>query len=278
MLKRKVWKNLISGMITTVCFAAFALDSYAGGTSDTSAAVMRLEQTSGDVKVTSSSGKASQIIQKMRLNSGDDVKSAAKSYAYISLDDSKVVKLDANSEAQIKKSGKKFEVSLVSGNLFFDVDKALGSDESFEIKSATMTMGIRGTCAQVEKKADNSTSITLLEGNLSCTLTDPKSGKSQSVQIKAGEHADFSTGEGYANGCQIIKRKAVVDDLRGFSLQYLADHSDTVRRILQQSGMDLRSLTRQKAAERLALDENGGSVSINDGRTSPSADWYSKGH
>ncbi len=210
----------------------------------------------------------------MRLNSGDDVKSAAKSYAFISLDDSKVVKLDANSEATIQKNGKKLEVSLLSGNLFFDVDKALGSNESFEIKSATMTMGIRGTCAQVERKADNSTSITLLDGTLSCTVTDPKSGKSQSVQLKAGEHADFNTGAAYANGCQIIKRKAVYDDLRGFSLQYLAENSDTVRRIYQQSGMDLRSLTKQKADERLALDENGGTVGVNDGRTSPYAGWF----
>ncbi len=276
--KRKVLKKLIAAVIIPVCLYVLSPCSYAGATADTSATIMRLEETTGDVKVTSASGKASQIIQKMRLNSGDDVKSAARSYAYISLDDSKVVKLDANSEATIKKNGRKFEVSLESGNLIFDVDKALGSGESFEIKSATMTMGIRGTCAQVEKKADNSTSITLLDGNLTCTVTDPKTGKSSSVEIKPGEHAELSTGDAYANGCQVVKRKASFDDLRGFSLMYLVEHSDTVRRIYQQSGMDLRNLTMQRAAERLALDENGGSVSINDGRTSPTADWYYGGH
>ncbi len=54
-MKRKVWKNIIAGIIIPVCFVSFALDSYAGGTSDTFAALMGHEQTSGYVKVTASS-------------------------------------------------------------------------------------------------------------------------------------------------------------------------------------------------------------------------------
>jgi ferric-dicitrate binding protein FerR (iron transport regulator) len=246
--------------------------------SDNSASVMRLEKTVGDVKVVDSAGKASQIIEKMRLGSGDDVASAAKSYAFISLDDSKVVKLDANSEAVVKKNNKNYELVLEAGNLLFNVDSPLKSDEGFEIKSATMTMGIRGTFAQVQRKSADTTDICLLEGSLSCTLTDPKSGKTQSIVLKPGDYAVFSTSSAYQEGGQIITRRATVDDLRGFTLQYIVDHQEVAQKIYEQSGIDLRSLTRQQADERLLRDESGQITEIYDGRTSPTADWYLGDH
>ncbi len=274
----KTVKNMILCLAMPVCLMVTSVTSLAGSASDTSASVMRLEKTTGTVKVTQSSGKDARVIEKMRLSSGDDIKSSAKSYAYISLDDNKAVKLDENSEATVKKSGKKLEVDLKSGNLLFDVDKALSSNESFEIKTATMTMGIRGTCAQVERRADNAASITLLDGSLSCTLTDPVTGKSQSVQLKAGEHADFLTGEAYANGGQIIKRKATFKDLKGFSLQYMLENKDTADRILKSSGIDLGSLTQKQVNEILSGEQGTPAPSDNGGRTSPTAEWYTKKH
>ena len=275
MRMKKTLKNMIICMAVPVCLMLTPVTSLAGSTADTSASVMRLEKTRGTVKVTQSSGKDAKVIEKMRLNSGDDIKSSSKSYAYISLDDSKAVKLDENSEATVRKSGKKLEVDLKSGNLLFDVDKALSGDESFEIKTATMTMGIRGTCAQVEKRADNAASVTLLDGSLNCTLTDPATGKSQSVQLKAGEHADFLTGEAYANGGQIIKRKATYKDLKGFSLQYILENKAAADRILKSSGIDLQGLTRKQVEEVISGEQSGAAPSDNGGRTSPTAEWYS---
>ena len=253
-----------------------SITSFAGN--DTSASVMRLEKTTGDVKLTSSSGKASRIIDKMRLNSGDDVQSMNKSYAYISLDDSKVVKLDANSEAAVSKNGNKLKVELKSGNLLFDVEKALQDYESMEIQTTNMTMGIRGTCAQVEVKSANVTSISLLDGTLSCTVTDRSTGKSQSITLRAGDHADFCTGPGYMNNCQIITRRAVTEDVRGFALDYIYDRVHLSSKIYEQSGLDFRYMPRKQVDDRLALDEGGGTVPINTGRTSPDARSYYGGN
>ena len=268
-------------LIYAVVFIGFMLTvvtAYAGSASDTTASVMRLEKTGGSVKVTQSSGKEAKVIEKMRLNSGDDVKSAAKSYAYISLDDSKAVKLDENSQAKVKKDGKKLEVALEAGNLIFDVDKALSGDESFEIKTTTMTMGIRGTCAQVERKSATHTSVTLLDGTLACTVTDPKTGNSQSVVLRPGEHADFHTGEAYTNNVQIIKRKVTLSDLRGFAVQYILENKATAARILKSSGLDLAGQPQAQEEEEHPSDSHhsGGDISGNDGRKSPTADWYSK--
>ena len=242
------------------------------------ASVMRLEKTIGDISVTSSAGSKTQIIEKMRLNSGDDVESLSSSYAYISLDDSKVVKLDEKSGASVNKNKKKYEMVLEYGNMFFDVDKPLESNEGFEIKSATMTMGIRGTCAQIEKKSENVTSVSLFEGTLSCIVVDPLTGNAQTIYLHAGDHADFCTGDGYMNRVQIITRRIVYEDIRGFVLEYILEKPGLAQRIYEQTGIDLRFLTKQQADAELAFDEAGGVRNVAAGRMSPSANWYSTGH
>ncbi len=275
---KSLCRSIIYSISIIICFLGLSKVVYAAGASDTSASVMRLERTDGDVKLTNSSGKESQIIQKMRLNNGDDIKSASKSYAYLSLDDTKAVKLDANSEAVVKKNKKKLEVDLASGNLIFNVDKALSSDESFEIKTANMTMGIRGTCAQIQKKSESLTTVCLLEGTLTCTLTDNRTGKTQTAVLRPGDIADFCAGDGYPDGGQILIRRVTINDLRGFSLQYIKEHPDVAQKIFEQTGIDLRNLPQKQVSERLMLDEAGLPAVVNTGRTSPTANYYLGDH
>ena len=106
---------------------------------------LRLEKTEGTVSVSNASGKAQTIKSGMRLYSGYKAGTAAKSYAYISLDDSKVVKLDAQSEVEVQKSGKKLEVMLSKGSFFFDVSQKVPGSESLNIRTSTMLTGVRGT-------------------------------------------------------------------------------------------------------------------------------------
>ena len=232
----------------TICVcgavACLLMNSVTALASDTSASVIRLEQITGTVKVTDSAGNPSQIIDKMRLNNEDD----------ISLDASKAVKMDAKSEAHVKKNKKKYELVLDSGNLIFDVSSPLQSSESMQIKTTNMTMGIRGTCAQVQKVSKNFTRICLLDGTLDVTVKDPDSGKSQSVVLNPGDAADCLTGEIYG-GCTINVGKVVFGDLRGFALQHLLTHPDTCQRIYEQSGLDFRNLTQQQVNDRLSNDE-----------------------
>ena len=108
-------------------------------------ATLRLEKTEGTVAVKNASGKAQSVKASMRLYSGYTTKTEKKSYAYISLDDSKVVKLDALSEVEVQQSGKKLEVMLSKGSLMFDVSEKLKSDESLNIRTSTMLTGVRGT-------------------------------------------------------------------------------------------------------------------------------------
>lgn len=68
-----------------------------------------------------------------------------QSYAYISLDSSKAVKLDANTKVQVRKQGSKLELLVTSGKLFFNVKAPLSSNQSLNIRTSTMVTGIRGS-------------------------------------------------------------------------------------------------------------------------------------
>ena len=153
---------------------------------------MRLEQTEGDVGVTNITKGDLTYTAGMRLGSGDDVDTDTASYAWISLDDSKAIKVDEVSEVEVRQKGKNLEALLVSGNLYFNVTVPLKSDESMNIRTSTMATGIRGTCGWVSIVDGCNTRVHLLEGVLHCKVINPVDGQIKTVTIHAGEWADFT--------------------------------------------------------------------------------------
>ena len=106
---------------------------------------LRLEATEGTVTLKNAQGTAKSIKEGMKLYKGDVTTTAAKSYAYISLDSSKAVKMDENSSVSIKQNGTENEVFLSEGNLLFNVTVPLKKTESLNIRTSTMVTGVRGT-------------------------------------------------------------------------------------------------------------------------------------
>lgn len=149
---------------------------------------LRLEKTEGTVTVESASGKSLSLRNGMRLYSGTKIKTSEGSYAYISLDSGKAVKLDASSESEVRKSGKKLELNLLSGELFFDVTVPLEKDESLNIRTSTMVTGVRGTSGYAVVYDCYHSEIVLLEGHLTIHKTLGSTGGSM-VEINGGEKA-----------------------------------------------------------------------------------------
>ena len=114
------------------------------------AKTIRLIKAEGDVTVLSSSGESLAIWEDMRLYGGTHVITAEASYAYLSLDDTKGVKLDASTDVEVRSRGRKLELLVHSGSIYFGVSAPLESDESMSIRTSTMAMGIRGTAGWVE--------------------------------------------------------------------------------------------------------------------------------
>ena len=114
------------------------------------ATTMKLEAVTGTVTVKNASGVAQTVRDGMRLYNGYTLSTAAASEAYISLDSSKAVKLGASGKARIKQSGKRLEVSVSAGELFFNVTAPLKTDESLNVRTSTMVTGVRGSFGWVK--------------------------------------------------------------------------------------------------------------------------------
>ena len=166
MRKRILALTLALSLLLTAC---------GGGAS---AVTMRLKKTEGTVGVSDNGGKDVTPREDLSLYSGYRVDTQTESYAWVSLDEAKLAKLDQDSEIAITKEGKKLEIEVASGSLFFNVTQPLADDESMDIRTSTIMVGIRGTFGWVTQNT-----AALLEGTVEVTAGE------QSVTISAGEMA-----------------------------------------------------------------------------------------
>lgn len=164
---------------------SLALPAAAAETADT----LRLEKTEGTVKVSNASGKSVTVTKGMRLYSGYTISTEKDSYAYVSLDSTKAVKLDASSKAEVQKSGKKLELTATAGKLFFNVTAPVEKDESLNIRTSTMVTGVRGTSGWVEVTNRFTSRVHLLEGTLTVTSSEPATGQMRQATITGGQTA-----------------------------------------------------------------------------------------
>ena len=148
------------------------------------ATTMKLIKTDGEVGVENEKGKSVDLIENLGLYNGYGIGTQKKSFAWIDLDDTKLTKMDEKSDVDIKKDGKKLELVVNSGGLFFNVTKPLEDDESMDIRTSTTICGIRGTCGWVEAHGDT-TYVGLFDGKVECTVT--ADGKEETVRVNAKE-------------------------------------------------------------------------------------------
>ena len=180
-MKKAISLILAFSFLLALTVPAAAADSAVGTT-------LRLTETKGTVTVKTAAGESKSVVKSMRLYSGYTVGTGASSSAYIGLDDTKAVQLDSSGMVEIKKQGKKLEVSLTSGQLYFNVTEPLKTDESLNIRTATMVTGIRGSFGWVTPKE-----MGLMHGHVTLTCTNPETGASRVTEVYSGEKVTFET-------------------------------------------------------------------------------------
>lgn len=176
--------------LTAVLLAAVLLCTACSG-GDAKATTMRLSHTAGSVDVLNEKGKGVSLQENLSLYSGYQVGTQSDSFAWIDLDQVKLAKMDQDSEVEISKDGKDLEILLQSGGLFFNVSEPLSDDETMEIRTSTMAVGIRGTCGWVEIGPDY-VRAGLLRGEVECMAIDNDA--AGSVSIQAGMMATLRDG------------------------------------------------------------------------------------
>ncbi|MDE7321028.1 MAG: FecR family protein, partial [Lachnospiraceae bacterium] len=178
------------------------------------------------------------------------------SYAWISLDSEKLAKLDAVSETQVRKNGKKLEILLNSGNLYFDISEPLTEEETLNIRTSTMVMGIRGTSGWVKVIDRWHSQVYILEGTVQCSVMDPVTNQIKSTTLTSGQMAEFVVYSQDQPGdkCDILMQSYTEGDIDGFALVELVQDRSLCGQILDASGLDILGLAGD-AQQRLLADQ-----------------------
>ena len=185
------------------------------------AATMQVMKLEGTVSVSNSRGKAVPSAERMRLFNGYNVTTAERSYAWISLDQTKLVKEDASSEIQVRKTGRNLDILVNSGALLFNVTEPLADDETMEIRTSSMMVGIRGTCGWV-----TGNTAALLEGTVSVTAGG------QEATINAGEMAVLTEDK-------LEVKPLTASDVPAFVVEEIAGDDGLAQTVLDATGLNI---------------------------------------
>ncbi|MDO4540238.1 MAG: FecR domain-containing protein, partial [Syntrophomonadaceae bacterium] len=238
--------------------AVFVLALYgaAYAAKDNAAVTLRLEKTEGEtVSVSSANGADVGILQGMKLYSGHQVTTGMASYAYLSLDDAKAAKLDANSKAEVRQSGKKLELNLAAGEIFFNVTAPLKHDETLNIRTSTMVTGVRGTSGVVSVIDETTAEIYLLTGSVTVNYTD-RSGTQRTVTITAGQKAtvNVTKNEDGTESTEVTVTDLTEHEVAGFAAVEVAKDEALQQQITEQTELSVPVIIGEAEA-RLAADQ-----------------------
>lgn len=198
---RKLMGGLLRAALAAMLAAALALPAFAAGAeSAASASTLRLEKTQGEVTITNAASRAITVREGGRLRSGYQVTTDIGGYAWLALDDDKLVKLDGDTQVTVKQNGKKYELMLEYGKIFFDVQEPLEQDETLDIRTSTLSTGVRGTMGIVEsqpklsdggRSPERYASVELFEGEVELAFYSIKTGELETENIPAGALAQL---------------------------------------------------------------------------------------
>ena len=155
-----------------------------GRSDELTATTMRIMNFTGDVTL-EENGKIAKLRKEMLMRSGNSLATENESFVDLNLDEKKAVGLDQQSHALFDKDGKKLHIRLDEGGLYFFTTGKLADDESFDIETQTMMVGIRGTSAYISS-AEDEDSVVLTEGHLELEITDKATGESAGISLDAG--------------------------------------------------------------------------------------------
>ncbi len=213
---------LVIAIILTSLTANFAVSA-----SDDQERVAVIIDLSGDVRISKSGGeKTFEAKKNTNLTHGDRIITGRDSWAKLSLDGNKEIKIDEKSYISLseltydKEKGEKTGIKLFVGKLWTSIKKKLGKDDEFNISTPNAVMGARGTKFSVsydavgqptdttgfegqgEKTNGSKSKLVVLEGVVQAVATVPVNVKDEkgnlvtkqltvAVEVEANEEIDL---------------------------------------------------------------------------------------
>ena len=198
------------------------------------ATTMRLLKVEGTVNIEDTKGGSKPVVDNIRFQSGDALNTGSDGLASIGLDDTKIVTLDNDSRAEFKKKKKQLELKLTKGALFFNVTEKLKADEKFEIKTSTMTAGIRGTIGVVYyHPKTNLETLAVAEGAVAASATNPVTNETKSILVEAGQEiCVYLYNDRKENSVEFVLRPISEADISEFARSMIVSDDSITSRVL----------------------------------------------
>ena len=137
------WKKITLALMVAFTFCV-SLSALANEIESRKLAIIQVEGKEAEIK--KPNGRIVKAASGMSLGVDNRVTSGKGTYVYISADDDKTFKMDEKTTIQITKASEKsLSVDILDGQLFFNVEKPLKSDEEMSFRVANTSMSIRGT-------------------------------------------------------------------------------------------------------------------------------------
>ena len=217
-----------------VCIALFARKGYLAKT-------MRLLHFEGSVNIEDGRGEAKPVTNNIRFQSGDALSTGSDGIASVGLDNTKIVTLQNDSRAEFQKSGKRLELKLTSGAVFFNVTEKLKADETFEIKTSTMTAGIRGTSGMIyfDTADGGRESIVVTDGVVEISATNPVTGETKTARVEGGKKIKVYLYNDKSEDSVAFEEEAVTEEnIDDFVLKNIAENDELLTRVAEYTGWD----------------------------------------
>ena len=223
---------ILLALTAALIFGAAAGESYDAGT-------MRLLRYEGNVEIFDPEGNPRFVLENVRFASGEALQTGEESTASVGLDDTKIVTLDASSRVDFAQEAGHLKLKLSGGTLFLDVTEKLDENESLDIETSTMTVGIRGTITFLSESAPDAerpgvTTFGVLEGVAQIDYTDT-SGSHRLMDVPAGSKVKVPDPGTDGSGVAPELSKLAPEDVAGFVLNQVLEDEKRIERVLNGS-------------------------------------------
>ncbi len=201
------------------------------------ATTMRILRMEGVITL-EDDGKEKTATENLRLKSGNALSTATESLVSIGLDESKIVTLDEISRAEFNQAGRKLDLKLTDGSLFFEVQKPLEDDETMDIRTSTMVVGIRGTSGWVSVEGDHE-SLIVTDGHVHVIGTNPVTGESKEIEVYAGQRIKtYLYNDRSVDSIMFYVEDVTERDLPEFLLDRLRENPELLDKVCKETGWD----------------------------------------
>ncbi|MBO4266509.1 MAG: FecR domain-containing protein [Lachnospiraceae bacterium] len=198
---------------------------------------IEIEKIDGTAYIVKPSGKKTEARAGVKLSAKESLQTAMGSYAFLGIDDDKVIKVDELSQINIVKKSNKLSVNIEEGSIMFEVKNKIPETCEMDLNASTMAMSIRGTAGVIglRRIGDNIVSVAeLVDGKVDMTYNDI-AGKGRNFTLWGGESAL------HKDGADTVERDLIdITEFPGFAAVELADNPELCEKMLEKSGLNAK--------------------------------------